>query len=208
MEALTSAQSRILDAVAQFARRGQLATVPELVRALGLARESGLTPTLDAIARKGFLSVEGGGRGGVRYVALTEPGEIASGLAFPLLGEIPAGPLQEAREEWLDVLRIGDALRTHPGDFFLKVRGHSMKDAGILPGDCVLLRPGVQAANGEICACLIEQDDGSRQATLKKLHLRGSQAHLKAANPAVETLIVPAQSVLVAGVFRGLVRRG
>jgi repressor LexA len=206
MQSVTNSQTRILDAIGYFVRLGLTPTVPDLVERLGKAGESSLTPTLDTLAGKGYITIHSGGKGRVRCVALTSMGLVESGIGFPVVGEIPAGPLAEAVEEWLDVINPGNALRGYKGDFFLQIKGYSMKDAGILPKDKVLMRPGVPCGNGEIAACQIIGDSGERMATLKKLYLKGNKAYLKAANRAVKTMVFSANRVEVVGVYRGLFR--
>lgn len=86
-----------------------------------------------------------------------------------------------------------------------------MTGAGILPGDYVQLRHGVQVRSGEIVAAqLCDEGSGQVEATLKYLDFEeGSPTmRLRAANPAYPDREVEAACVTVAGVFRGLVRVG
>lgn len=203
---LTRAQSRIIEAVGDFYRRNAIPTVPELVQQLPIVGESSLTPTLKLIAEKGYLTVQGGGAGGVRTVTLTETGQVAAGIAFPVLGEIPAGPIAEAVQEWQEIINPGNALRTHKGDFFLRVNGTSMIDVGILSGDLALLRPGIEIGNGEIAAVQVNDKHQMLQSTLKKVFRRGKEMHLVAANPDVQPMIFPTSMVSIVGAYRGLLR--
>jgi repressor LexA len=177
---------------------------------MGLARESSLTTLLDPLREKGFVDIAGGIRGRQRRIELTPSGRALTGMGLPILGAIPAGPLQEAvqqTDEWLS--NPGELLRTQPGDFLLRVQGDSMLGAGILPGDLVLLRPAVQWRSGEIAAVQLADDaSGIMEATLKYLDLLADSRHvrLRAANPLYPDREVPAEAVSVAGVYRGLVR--
>ena len=209
MEPITDQQRRILDAVWKFDREGEPAFVPDLVKRLGLAAESSLTPTLRILERKDLAVVRGGGmRGRSRVVALTALGRRAIGAGgLPLLGSIPAGPLTEVLAGAEEMVEDRDLLAWREGDFLLRVRGDSMIGDGILDGDKVLLRPGVEPYAGEIAAVLVGD---THEATLKHfLPLPESgQIKLRASNPGYRDVIVPAETVKVAGVYRGLIRDG
>ncbi len=141
---------------------------------------------------------------------------------LPLLGAIPAGPLQEAipadpaaSNDWVAVEEV---LRSRPGDFLLRIQGDSMTGDGILEGDLVLLRPGGEVHQGGIVAVVFTGAGGDSEATLKHIYWQADgrrvppeqarEVVLKASNPAYVDLVVPAESVRIAGVFRGLIRQG
>ena len=202
---LSTAQARIARAIAAVERDGFPALVSGLVRELGLAGSSSLAPTLRIMVRNGFITISGGGgHGRDQLVKLTPKGRyaVAEG-GLPVLGSIRAGPLEEAVLEPETILEERDLLPSRPGDFLLKVRGDSMIGDGILPCDHVLLRPGVQVAQGEIAAVMVGSD---YEATLKRVYLEGATIRLKASNPNYADITAPAEEVKIAGVFRGLIR--
>lgn len=208
MESLPQRQAQLLELIAQCTREGRTPVIGDLIHNLHLARESSLTNLLQPLARKGFITIEGGVRGRPRAIALTPRGKMLSGLGLPVLGCIPAGPLREAveeAEEWIDSLH--GLLSYKAGDFLLRVEGDSMIGDNILPGDKVLLRPGIEVGNGQIAAVQIE-DDGEVCATLKHVQFRagGRTILLRASNPLYEEISVPAGKVSIAGVYQGLVR--
>lgn len=207
MPAFTPSQQRILEAIAEFDRKGEPVLVPQLVRRLGLAAESSLTQTLGILERKGAIRVRGGGvKGRPRVVTLAPAGRRAVGMGgLPLLGAIPAGPLSEAVEHAEQVLCEGELLPWKEGDFLLRVKGDSMIGDGILDGDKVLLRPGIEPHAGEIAAVVVGD---AHEATLKHFLPEGDRVRLRASNPGYRDLVVPAEQVRVAGVFRGLIRDG
>lgn len=207
MSELTSGQYRVFDAIAFFVRQGITPTVPEVLRYLKLKKESGLTPTLEAIQAKGHIVIRGG-QGFVRTLDLTPLGSVEAGIGYPVFGSIPAGPAFEAVQEWLDVINPGNMLRGQKGDFFLQVKGDSMIGDGILENDRVLLRPNVQINSGEIGAVLVQRDDGHYDATLKHVRVlhASNEVQLQASNPVYADIIVPNDKVKIAGVYRGLVR--
>jgi len=208
---LSAAQKRILETLAQLERAGEPGFVSTLVESLGLKAESSLSGTLKRMERNGFLRMGGGGaRGRQRLVQLSAKGRLqipgaGRPAVLPLLGFIPAGPLEEAIQEHGEALAVEELLPCRQGDFLLRVKGDSMTGDGILDGDKVLLRPQVQVQPGEIAAVLV---GGDGETTLKHVHLEdgGRTVLLRASNPAYAAVRLPAESVRIAGVFRGLVR--
>lgn len=218
---LSAAHRRVLEALVLLESRGEPGFVSALVNALGLKAESSLTQTLQRMERNGFLLLAGGGvRGRQRLVQLSAKGRLqvsssSNGLALllPMLGRIPAGPLEEAIQQESQPVSVSELLRAKPGDFLLEVKGDSMTGDGIFEGDKVLLRPQVQLESGEIAAVLVGAD---HEATLKRVHLSPPQsAHtphssgevlLRASNPAYPDRRLPAEDIRIAGVFRGLIR--
>jgi repressor LexA len=207
MKALSSVHRRIAKEVLAFERSKEPSFVPDLVRRLGYAAESSLTATLRIMERNGFLVIQGGGeKGRSRLVRLTAKARLALGAgAIPILGAIPAGPLEEAVAQAEEVIETTDLLPYREGDFFLRVRGDSMIGDGILDGDWVLLRPNLGVQHGEIAALLVGE---AHETTLKRVFFvpEKSEIILRASNPRYPDLVVNAQDVRVAGTFRGLIR--
>lgn len=191
--------------VARFEREERPAFVPDVVKALGLAAESSVTATLRLMERDGILEVKGGGvKGRSRVLRLTAKGRFAIGHGgLPLVGTIAAGLLSEALSEPDQVIEDCELLPHRQGDFLLRVRGDSMIGDGILDGDKVLLRPEVDAWDGEIAAVLVGSD---HEATLKRIFREGPKLRLKASNPQYADIVVDGAEVQIAGVFRGLIR--
>jgi repressor LexA len=216
---LSAAQKRVLEALALLEKKGEPGFVSTLVKELGLKAESSLTQTLQRMERNGFLDLAGGGaRGRQRLVQLSTKGRLqvntssgSNALFLPLLGRIPAGPLEEALQQEGQSVAVSEVLKARPGDFLLEVKGDSMTGDGILEGDKVLLRPGVRLESGEIAAVLVGPD---HEATLKRVHLpphnaappQESEVLLRASHPAYPDRRIPAGEVRIAGVFRGLIR--
>lgn len=206
---LTPVHSRILQAIVRLIEGGSPVTVGGLVSELGLAGYTSLTPTLKIMQRNGFIQIHGGGKRGRRQtVTLTPRGKAVVGFGgLPVLGHIPAGPLTEVLDQCETIIEDHTLLPHQPGDFLLVVDGDSMIGDGILLGDKVLIRPGVQVQNGEIAAVHIGDD---YLVTLKHVHFwpgRG-KVTLRASNPAHEDIVVAAKDLRVVGVYRGLIRNG
>ena len=206
---ISAAQKRVAQLVARVEKKGEPAFVSALVEGLRLAGEGGLARTLKIMERNGFLSIQGGGgHGKPRIVRLTAKGKFAASVGgIPILGSIPAGPLEEAVAEYEEIVEETDLLPYKPGDFLLRVKkeADSMIGDGIFPGDLVLLRPHIQVNSGEIAAVHVGTD---YEATLKHVIFepRKPKVILRASNPKYQDIVVPAEEVKVAGVFRWLVR--
>jgi repressor LexA len=202
---LSPAHRRILRVLGRFEQKSQPAFVPALVEALEFAGANSLVPTLQIMARNGFVEIRGGGvKGSPRWVELTDKGRQAAGLGgLPLIGSIPAGPLAEALAQPEEIVSAEDLLPHRDGDFLLRVMGDSMVGDGIFDGDLVLIRPRVEAAQGEIAAV---QFGENYEATLKRVFRRGQRVTLRASNPKYPEVVLSAAQVRIAGVFRGLIR--
>jgi repressor LexA len=203
---LTPAQRRIAVVVAAGEARNVPVFINDLIRELGLAGESSVTPTIRTMQQRGFLEIHGGGKQrAYRVLHLTKQGRAAIGAGgIPVVGRIAAGLLHEALaqpEEFLDENMI---LPHQKGDFLLRVSGDSMVGDGIIEGDLVLLRPEAEVGWGEIAAAYVGD---SYEATLKHVYVEKSVVRLKASNPAYADLVIPQSEWRgVAGVYRGLIR--
>jgi len=203
----TARHRRILETIRKFCERGVPPAVGELVNALGLAGPSSLDRTLKIMERNGFIEIHGGGLNGKRRIvtlSVRTRASIGQG-ALPILGRIPAGVLAEALQDCETAVELDRLLSWKAGDFLLVVKGDSMTGDGILPGDKVLLRPGLNPRDGEIAAVQVGQE---YEASLKHVHFNDARntVQLRASNPAYRDVFVPLNQVRVAGVYRGLVR--
>ena len=129
----------------------------------------------------------------------------AGRMMAPILGTIRAG-LPMAAEQQIEGWAAADV--AEPAEhFYLRVTGDSMVNAGIRPGDLVLLRRQETAENGQIVACMVDGED----ATLKRFRRQGDMVLLQPENPAYEPRIVPlrdfaAGAARIVGVAVRLVR--
>ena len=129
-------------------------------------------------------------------------------IFFPVkvLGTVQAGFPSPAEEENVDTISLDDWLITNKeASFMLKVTGDSMIDAGICPGDMVIVHRGKQPKSGDI---VIAEVDG--EWTIKYFSVSGSgdkkSVILKPANKAFKP-IVPRDELKVAGVVTSVIRR-
>ncbi|MCA9462389.1 MAG: transcriptional repressor LexA [Nitrospira sp.] len=121
---------------------------------------------------------------------------------IPWLGTVVAGYPNPAEEELLDVLSLEEYLIANKeATYMLRVQGDSMIEAGIMPGDIVLVERRETAKNGEI---VIAQVDGAW--TLKRFRKQGRTVMLEAANPRYAP-VIPKEELRIAAVVCGLVRK-
>lgn len=132
-------------------------------------------------------------------------GRLLPGRSFqPLkvLGTVEAGFPSPAEEEMADTLSLDDWLiENKEASFLLKVSGDSMIDAGIMPGDTVILTRGRQARSGDI---VVAEVDG--QWTIKYFEKRAGTVRLRPANRRYRP-ITPREELRVAGVVTAVVRK-
>jgi repressor LexA len=106
-----------------------------------------------------------------------------------------------AEENIEEYIEVPDVIGGEDGDYVLRVRGESMKDAGILEGDYVIVRPAEDALDGEIVVALIGDE-----ATVKRIFREQDHVRLQPENAAMEPIITTEAKVLgkVTGVFRSM----
>ncbi len=111
----------------------------------------------------------------------------------PIMGQIQAGqPILAVEDIEGTIPMSGDGL--HQDSFALRVRGDSMKDAGILAGDLVIVRPQPDADNGDIVAVLIGDE-----ATVKRLKKRENRVELHPENPDFQPIILKSEGARLLG---------
>jgi SOS regulatory protein LexA len=119
-----------------------------------------------------------------------------------VLGVVAAGFPSPADEELLDTMDLHEFLiRNQAATYMIKVEGRSMIEAGIMPGDMVLVERGLEARDGDI---VIAQVDN--KWTMKYLRKRGRRAYLEAANKDFKP-IYPKEELKIAAVVIGVIRK-
>ena len=153
-------------------------TVREVKEAFGFRSVQTAREHLEALVNEGRLAKEAGKARGYRLGGDSRPTRLV-----PLLGRVPAGPLNIATEDLEGYLPI-QGHRSGDDLFGLRVRGESMTGAGILPGDIVVVRRQPAADSGDIVVALI-----GGEATVKRLRIRRNRVELHPENPAFEAII-------------------
>jgi repressor LexA len=194
MASLTPRQDQILQFIRQsLQEKGFSPTVREIGRHFGISSPNAVHGHVKALREKGFLDDTGSA-----HRALRLPGHKPS-LQIPLLGRVRAGAPILAEENVESYLTVDKDVAKGAKLFALRVTGDSMKDAGILDKDAVIVRQQSDARNGDIVVAL--KDD---EATVKYYRQRRGRFFLEPANPAYSPF--PASDYSLIGIVRGLLR--
>lgn len=129
--------------------------------------------------------------------------ETVEAIALPLYGKIAAGTPIEALRDPARSIDIPGSLLARGEHYALEVEGDSMIDAGILPGDVVVINRADTAENGAIVVALVDEIE----ATLKRIRRKGSSIALEPANKNYETRVFGPDRVKIQGRLVGLYRR-
>jgi repressor LexA len=208
---LSKRQSEIYDFVLNYVdEHGYPPTVREIGEAVGLASPSTVHAHLANLERAGYLrrdptkpralEVIGRGRAPAPAAARGEP------RMLPLVGEIAAGGPLLAEENIEEYLTVPEPLSRGGEEFLLRVKGESMVEAGILPGDYVVVHRQSTAQNGDVVVALAGDDEAADEATVKRFFREGGRIRLQPENAAHEPLYPDHVKLLgkVVGVFRRL----
>lgn len=202
MNASPEKQARVLDFVARETAAGRPSpTLREIAAHCGFASSRSAGWHVESLAKAGRLTRD---PGKARSLRPAHAPARRRTVEVPVFGSIPAGfgEDREADAEGCVAVDV-EALQLRPTarTFALRVTGDSMTGVGILDGDLVLLEHGAEPRHGQIVAALI---DG--KSTLKTYVVQNRKPYLRAENPRFPQL-VPAQELMVQGVFRALIRK-
>lgn len=203
---LTVRQQEILGWIRNYLdASGMPPTRAEIAAGLGFSTASSAEDHLQALARKGALEIVPGASRGLRLKDIS--GRPGSGT-LPLVGRVAAGHPILAVENVEARYRIDPALFTPRADYLLRVRGPSMRDAGILDGDFLAVHRTSEARNGQIVVARIGSTGGD-EVTVKRLRRRGREIVLMPENSAFTPIVVDPRTTAFAieGIGVGLVRR-
>ena len=194
---LTPRQQQILDLVqSAIERTGAPPTRAEIAAELGFRSPNAAEEHLQALARKGVIELVGGTSRGIRLRAdtlrvLNEargkqfnlPG--LSQLSLPLVGRVAAGSPILAQEHIDQTYIVEASMFARKPDYLLKVRGMSMRDAGIMDGDLLAVQKAKEAKNGQIVVA--RRGD---EVTVKRFKRGRHGIELIPENPDFETILV------------------
>ena len=196
---LTKRQQEIFDFIKRYsAKHGYPPTVRDIGKAIGLGSPSTVHAHLANLEKLGLLRRDPSKPRALELLRETARKAVApSGL--PVVGRVAAGApvlAEENIEEYVDVPEIAGG---DDGQFVLRVDGDSMKDAGILDGDHVVVQPRSTARNGEIVVALVGEE-----ATVKRFFKERDHVRLQPENSALEPIRTREAQVLgrVVGVCR------
>ena len=204
MKTLTARQETILEFITAFLEKRKIPpTVREIQGHFGFVSTNAVADHLVLLERKGYLKRRPGISRGIEIVSKSisfHPG-IAS---VPVAGQIAAGSPTLAEENIEGYLYLDKTLIRGDGHFLLKVRGDSMKEAGIYHGDLVLVKKQERAERGEIVAAYL-----AGEATVKGFWPQRNGIELRPANPAYSSIRVTKErypDFRILGKVRALIR--
>jgi repressor LexA len=196
---LTKRQREIFDFIRRYLRKyGYPPTVREIGQALGLHSPSTVHAHLAKLEQIGLLRRDPS-KPRALEVMVGKARKALRGPGVPMVGNVAAGEPILAEENIEDYYEVPSVIGGEGGDYILQVRGDSMKDAGILEGDYVVVRPADEAKNGEIVVALLGDE-----ATVKRFYRERDQIRLQPENKAHKPIRTRDAELLgrVVGVFR------
>ncbi|WP_309626157.1 transcriptional repressor LexA [Methylibium sp.] len=214
---LTARQQQILELVqSAIERTGAPPTRAEIATELGFRSANAAEEHLQALARKGVIELIGGTSRGIRLQSDTLrtlnqqrnkqfslPLPSLSQLSLPLVGRVAAGSPILAQEHIDQTYTVESSMFPRRPDYLLRVRGMSMRDAGILDGDLLAVQRAKDAKNGQIVVARLNDE-----VTVKRFRRVRGVVELIPENPDFQTLVVTSDSgdFELEGLAVGLIR--
>lgn len=213
---LTTRQQQILDLIqSAIAHSGAPPTRAEIAAEFGFKSANAAEEHLRALARKGVIELRGNTARGIRLCSdavrainsargrpfdVPQPG--AAQLLLPLIGRVAGGAPVLALEHVDKSYSVQSNLFAHKPDYLLKVRGMSMRDAGIIDGDLLAVQATREARNGQIVVARLGDD-----VTVKRLRRTATSIELLPENPDYPVIVVkPGEPFEIEGLAVGLIR--
>ena len=217
MPKLTPRQQQILELIqSAIANTGSPPTRAEIANELGFKSANAAEEHLQALARKGVIELVSGTSRGIRLKGqnlrdmqqsfnqhIAQPlRDLAASLALPLVGRVAAGSPILAQEHVDQTFHVESSLFQRKPDYLLRVRGMSMRDAGIMDGDLLAVQATREAKNGQIIVARLGDE-----VTVKRFRRTPHVIELLPENPDYKTIVVePGEPFEIEGLAVGLIR--
>lgn len=218
---LTARQNEILELITKsIDESGLPPTRAEIASQLGFASANAAEEHLRALAKKGYIELTPGTSRGIRVVQrfnqtshtnqhrqLSLPSGALQQLTLPLIGRVAAGSPIMAVEHIEKQVPIDPSLFSKGADYLLKVKGMSMRDAGILDGDYLAVRKTTEVRNGDIVVARLDDEVTVKRWQQKKT-ANGLVIELQAENPDFKNIVVDGRQAnfAIEGQAVGLIR--
>ena len=200
MDELTPRQRQVLRFIQEAVfQQGMPPTRAEIAEALGFKSANAAEEHLRALQRKGVLDLKPGASRGIQL-----RDSLREQLGLPLIGRVAAGKPILAEENIETHYRVDPQIFSPRAHYLLKVRGMSMKGAGILDGDLVAVHRTPEVRNRQIIVARLENE-----VTVKRYKQDGSVVWLMPENDDFEPMRVDLkeESLIIEGIVVGVVRQ-
>ena len=185
MKEITSQQQRVLDCIQiHLKKTGFPPTRADICRELGFKSPNSAETHLRALEKKGFISIESGTSRGISIINSQQI--IEDVQEYPVIGLVAAGSPTLAEENIEKTINCSDSFFDTSFDYFLKVRGLSMKDAGIMEDDLIAVKKTSDVKNGDIVIARLDDE-----VTVKFFNRKSPKVvELEPANEDFENIII------------------
>jgi len=200
---LTKRQQEIFDFIKRYSsRHGYPPTVRDIGKAVGLASSSTVHAHLANLEKVGLLRRDPSKPRAIELLDKAVEGvkSVVRPNGLPLVGQVAAGQPVLAEENIEEYVEVPGLAGGQDGEYLLRVRGDSMKDAGILEGDHVVVRPQSTAKDAQIVVALVGEE-----ATIKRFFKEADHVRLQPENSAMEP--IRSREVRVLGRVVGVMRK-
>ncbi|MDW8468793.1 MAG: transcriptional repressor LexA [Burkholderiales bacterium] len=201
---LTERQAEILRLIRELTEiSGFPPTRAEIAERMGFRSVNAAEQHLRALERKGAIEISSGASRGIRVRA--GGARLGRLLELPVIGRVAAGQPVLAEAHVQGRYALDPNLFTPRADYLLRVRGMSMRDAGILEGDLLAVHRTAEAASGQIVVARV-----GGEVTVKRLRRRGYSVQLLPENPDFAPIEVDArdETFAIEGIAVGVIRNG
>jgi len=206
MDALTDRQSEILKLIRELTEvSGFPPTRAEIAERMGFRSVNAAEQHLRALEKKGAIEISSGASRGIRVRDGRPAGRTGRLLELPVIGRVAAGSPILAQEHVQERYQVDPNLFTPRADYLLRVRGMSMRDAGILEGDLLAVHRTQEARTGQVVVARLADE-----VTVKRFRRRGHAVQLLPENPDFEPIEVDLrnQPLVIEGIAVGVIRNG
>jgi len=206
MEALTDRQTEILRLVRELTEvSGFPPTRAEIARAMGFRSVNAAEQHLRALEKKGVLEILSGASRGLRVKDPRPAARLGRLMELPVIGRVAAGNPMLAEAHVQGRYQLDPNLFTPRADYLLRVRGLSMRDAGILEGDLLAVHRSHEARTGQIVVARLGDE-----VTVKRFRRRGNAVQLLPENPDFEPIELDLRQdpLAIEGIGVGVIRNG
>ena len=202
MKDITSQQNKVLDCIQIYLKKtGFPPTRADICKELGFKSPNSAETHLRALEKKGFIAIESGTS---RGISIINPEIDHEEDEYPIIGLVAAGSPTLATENVEKVFNCPKGFFGSNFDYFLRVRGLSMKVAGIMEDDLIAVKKTQDIKNGDIVIARIDDE-----VTVKYFHRHSpSMVHLQPANEDFNNIEVNLEEteLFIEGKSVGLVR--